>query len=206
VENKLHWRVCTLLSNFYGLGNCFVERELSCLEKNGVRSPSGETLCEDRGGGRRRGFWMRLRGRRWALLWRIEAFCHSVPLLWLTEIFRSLQLQSCVVIPCSMYFNIKNVCIFAHCIHFCYYILQYKKIYFYQTALTDLLTMQNPLVTWCTNSLTLNNCTFCLHCIYVFCIYLRTNSDLCHLQHKLIGFYNRDEKCLHRGTDWVFNP
>ena len=26
------------------------------------------------------------------------------------------------------------------------------------------------------------------------CIYLRTNSDLCHLQHKLIGFYNRDEK------------
>jgi len=42
------------------------------------------------------------------------------------------------------------------------------------------------------------------HCIYAFCIYLRTNSDLCHLQHKLIGFYNRDEKCLQRGTDWVF--
>ena len=40
--------------------------------------------------------------------------------------------------------------------------------------------------------------------IYVFGIYLRTNSDLCHLQHKLIGFYNRDEKCLQRGTDWVF--
>ena len=28
--------------------------------------------------------------------------------------------------------------------------------------------------------------------------YLRTNSNLCHLQHKLIGFYNRDEKCLER--------
>jgi hypothetical protein len=28
------------------------------------------------------------------------------------------------------------------------------------------------------------------HCIYVFCIYLRTNSDLCHLQHRLFGFYN----------------
>ena len=42
------------------------------------------------------------------------------------------------------------------------------------------------------------------HCIYVFCIYLKTNRDLCHLQHKLIGFYNRDEKCLQRGTDWVF--
>jgi hypothetical protein len=49
-----------------------------------------------------------------------------------------------------------------------------------------------------------NNCTLCPHCIYVFCIYLRTYSDLCHLQHKLVGFYNRDEKCLQRGTDWVF--
>ena len=38
----------------------------------------------------------------------------------------------------------------------------------------------------------------------MFCIYLRTNSDLYHLQHKLFGFYNRDEKCLQRGTDWVF--
>jgi len=27
---------------------------------------------------------------------------------------------------------------------------------------------------------------------------------MCHLQHKLIGFYNRDEKCLQHGTDWVF--
>jgi len=40
--------------------------------------------------------------------------------------------------------------------------------------------------------------------IYVFCIYLRTNSDLCHLRHKLVGFYNLDEKCLQRGTNWVF--
>jgi len=53
-------------------------------------------------------------------------------------------------------------------------------------------------------SLTFNNCTLRTHCIYVFCFYLRTNSDLCYLQHKLIGFYNRNEKCLQRGTDWVF--
>ena len=52
--------------------------------------------------------------------------------------------------------------------------------------------------------LTLNNVTLCPHCFYVFCIYLRTNSDLCHLKHKLIGFYNRDGKCLLRGTNWVF--
>ena len=38
----------------------------------------------------------------------------------------------------------------------------------------------------------------------MFCIYLRTNSDLCHLQQKLIGYYNADEKFLQRGTDWVF--
>jgi len=38
----------------------------------------------------------------------------------------------------------------------------------------------------------------------MFCIYLRTNSDLCHLQHKLIGFYNTDEKRLQRGTDSGF--
>jgi hypothetical protein len=50
-----------------------------------------------------------------------------------------------------------------------------------------------------------NNCTLCPHCIYVLCICLRTNSDLCHLQHKLIDFYNRDEKCLQRGTDWGLN-
>jgi hypothetical protein len=49
-----------------------------------------------------------------------------------------------------------------------------------------------------------NNCALCPQCVYVFCIYLRTKSDLCHLQHKLICFYNQDEKCLQRGTDWVF--
>jgi hypothetical protein len=38
----------------------------------------------------------------------------------------------------------------------------------------------------------------------MFCICLRTNSDLCHLQYKLIGFYNRDEMRLQRGTDGVF--
>ena len=38
----------------------------------------------------------------------------------------------------------------------------------------------------------------------MFYFYLRTNSDLCHLQHKLIGFYNRNEKCLLCGTNRVF--
>ena len=42
------------------------------------------------------------------------------------------------------------------------------------------------------------------HTLYVFCVHLRTNSDLCHLRHKLIGFYSRDGVCLQRGTDCVF--
>jgi hypothetical protein len=50
------------------------------------------------------------------------------------------------------------------------------------------LTFQSLPVTRRTNSLTFNNCALCPHCIYVFCIYLRTNSDLCHLQHKMIVF------------------
>ena len=62
----------------------------------------------------------------------------------------------------------------------------------------------NLLVTWCTISWMFNNCTLCPHCIYVFCIYLRTNSNFCPIQHKLTGFYNRDGKSLLRGTNWVF--
>ena len=49
-----------------------------------------------------------------------------------------------------------------------------------------------------------NQQLYLLPTLYLFCIYLRTNSDSCHLQHELIGFYNRDEKCLLRGTNWVF--
>ena len=46
---------------------------------------------------------------------------------------------------------------------------------------------------------------YALPTLYLCVLCLSENSDLCHLQHKLIGFYNRDEKCLQRGTDWVFN-
>jgi len=45
---------------------------------------------------------------------------------------------------------------------------------------------------------------YVLPTLYVFCIYLRTKSDFCPVQNKLIGFYNRDEKCLLRCTNWAF--
>jgi hypothetical protein len=38
-----------------------------------------------------------------------------------------------------------------------------------------------------------NKYKLCPHCIYVFRICLRTNSDLCHIHKKFIGFCNRDE-------------
>jgi hypothetical protein len=36
-------------------------------------------------------------------------------------------------------------------------------------------------------SLTFNNCTLCPHCIYAFCIYFGTNSDLCHIINWLVS-------------------
>ena len=46
---------------------------------------------------------------------------------------------------------------------------------------------------------------YVLPTLYLCVLYLSENKQrLCHLQHKLIGFYNRDEKCLLRGTNWVF--
>ena len=42
-------------------------------------------------------------------------------------------------------------------------------------------------------------------CIYVFCVGLRTKRDYFPIHHKLAGFYNREGKCLLRGTGWVYN-
>jgi hypothetical protein len=40
---------------------------------------------------------------------------------------------------------------------------------------------------------------YALPTLYLCVLYLSENK-----QYKLIGFYNRDEKCLQRGTDWGF--
>jgi hypothetical protein len=122
---------------------------------------------------------------------------------------RDLTRHSPVVSICTTSLTFNNCTLCPHCIYvFCIYLrtnsnlchLQHKLIGFYNRDLTLYILV----VIVCTTSLTINNCRLCPHCIYVFCIYLRTNSDLCHLQHKLISFYNPDEKCLQRGTDWVF--
>ena len=43
---------------------------------------------------------------------------------------------------------------------------------------------------------------YALPTLYLCFLYLSEN--LCHLHRQLIGFYNRHEKCLLRGTNWAF--
>ena len=46
---------------------------------------------------------------------------------------------------------------------------------------------------------------YVLPTLYFCVLYLSENKQrLCHLQHKLIGFYKRDGKILLRRTYWVF--
>jgi hypothetical protein len=88
--------------------------------------------------------------------------------------------------------------------------VEYKHISFSKCNSTQEAFFYNTLVHF-------NICSFCIPRRFLViklcnqgkilcspCIYLKTNSDLCHLQHKLIGFYNRDEKCLLCDTNRVF--
>ena len=46
---------------------------------------------------------------------------------------------------------------------------------------------------------------YALPTLYLCVLYLSENKErLVSLLRTLIGFYNRDERCLQRGTDWVF--
>ena len=43
------------------------------------------------------------------------------------------------------------------------------------------------------HQLNIHICTLCQNWIYVFCVYLRTNSDLSNLHHELIGFITENK-------------
>jgi len=46
---------------------------------------------------------------------------------------------------------------------------------------------------------------YALPTLYLCVLYLSENKQrLVPPMHKLIGFYNRDERCLQRGTDWGY--
>ena len=79
--------------------------------------------------------------------------------------------------------------------HFLHYLISFYNI--------DL-TLCNPTCHYIYHQFNIRQITHCLHSFYVFCVYLRTISDLCHLLRKVVGFCNRDEKFLQRGTDWGF--
>jgi len=67
----------------------------------------------------------------------------------------------------------------------------------------NLLTVYSLLVTWCTNKFNFNNCTHFPHSMcFVFISEQTANSAPCNINCPV--FYNRDEKCLQRGMDWVF--
>jgi len=51
--------------------------------------------------------------------------------------------------------------------------------------------------------LTFKNSACWLHCIYVFCVALRRNSNFCLIHNEHTGFYNQNGECLLRGTTWV---
>ena len=46
---------------------------------------------------------------------------------------------------------------------------------------------------------------YALPALYLCILYLSDNKQRLVPLTEKTGFYNRDEKCLQRGTDWVFN-
>jgi len=96
--------------------------------------------------------------------------------------------------------------VFPHKNHFCVLLEHHNKQLLFplnKINCLDLINLLKP------TGYVIHHQQFNIQQLYVLptlylCIYLRTNSDFCHLHYKLIGFYNRDEKCLLRGTDWVF--
>jgi len=66
------------------------------------------------------------------------------------------------------------------------------------------LTFYSLLVMWFANRLYIQQ-LYALLTLYLYVLYLSENkNDLCHLHHKTVGFCNRNEKCLQRGTGRVF--
>jgi len=109
-----------------------------------------------------------------------------------SNIYRHFNIQQFYFLPTQ--------CIYLFCVDLKtnshYLPIQHELTGFYDRDLT----LGSPVVGTCTTWLKFDNSTFSPHCIYVFCIYLRTNSDFCILLLKLFRFYNRGRKCLHRGT------
>ena len=60
------------------------------------------------------------------------------------------------------------------------------------------------MVTSYTTKSNIKNCTFCPHSVFMCFVWISEQTTIFPIQHKLTGFYNRDEVCILRGTDWIF--
>jgi len=128
---------------------------------------------------------------------------------WMRRPWLGLGRRATITKNISLFHKASCWCI-KHCEVYCYYncilllSLQNSWLLLEWSCLGLKLVKPTVHYMYSTTSLIFNNCTLCPHCTFGFRIYLRTNSAFCHLQHKLIGFNNRDEKCLLRGTDRGF--
>ena len=66
------------------------------------------------------------------------------------------------------------------------------------------LTFQSLAVSLCTTRFNIQKFYMALALLWVFYTDIRTDSNFCFRQHKVIGFYDRGGKCLLCGTNWVF--
>ena len=87
---------------------------------------------------------------------------------------------------------------FCEKIYTCYSVLKQVLMGGYIHFKTSIINLLKP------TSYVMHQQLYTLLTLYLFCIYVRTNSEFCPIQLKVIGFYNRDEKRLMRGTNWVF--
>jgi hypothetical protein len=79
-----------------------------------------------------------------------------------------------------------------------------NKYYIQYSWSTIYLTFQSLLVTGCTNKLNILTIVRSAHTVFMCFVFVWEQTATCTIYIKKIGFYNRDEKCLQRGTFWIF--
>jgi len=77
--------------------------------------------------------------------------------------------------------------------------------FFFMMFATACLTLQSPVLTICTTSLTLTNSTFCPHSVFMCFVWIWEQTAIISLYSiNWLGFITETEVCLLRGTDCVF--
>ena len=109
-----------------------------------------------------------------------------------------LTLHSPVVTICTTSLTLKNSTFCPHSIFMCFVWIWEQKAIISLYSIDWLIFITDGVCLLCGTFYVLPT-----HCIYVFCVDLRANSDYFTVQHWLVGFYNWDGVCLLRGTFYV---